>query len=623
MKNGSWKLFEPVTIRNLKIKNRIVMLPMGNNLHSSTGEVTHKLIDYYEEVAQGGAGIIIVQAAYITDEFGGSRLRIDSNDFIPGLNQLAETIKSWGARAGIQINHRGYPSPGEITINDLADHRIQKLIEAFGKAAERAKGAGFEMVEIHGGHGYLIAQFLSGLTNQRADAYGGPLEKRMAFPIQVYQKVREAVGENFPISFRMSGDEFIPGGIGLDDTKKLSGHLEKEGLNLVSLTAGKGPDTREWFIQPMAFPRGCLTTLSQELKKSVKLPILIAGRINDPVLANSILEEGRADLIGMGRGLIADPHLPKKALSGELDEIRKCIGCNFCHGKRFILALPLKCAINPGAGRERETVLTPAQTRKRVLIIGGGPSGLECAHMLVERGHEVLLFERAPVLGGRLRVAAIPPHKEEINELLDFLIKRAKREKVSVFLNHEADRSTIQDLDPDVLVLATGAKPIFPDIPGLSKGFCYTAEEALTQNLIERDVIVLGAGLVGCETADFLLTKGKKVTLVEKLPDLGLDLEPITRKVLLRRISERDPVIHTSTEIVNIGAGNALLRDRTGNESFSRFDVIVLAVGYTAADDLVQAGGFPELETHTIGDCSTPRGIFEAIHEGNRVGRLI
>ena len=599
------------------------MLPMGNNLHSSTGEVTHKLIDYYEEVAQGGAGIIIVQAAYITDEFGGSRLRIDSNDFIPGLNQLAETIKSWGARAGIQINHRGYPSPGEITINDLADHRIQKLIEAFGKAAERAKGAGFEMVEIHGGHGYLIAQFLSGLTNQRADAYGGPLEKRVSFPLQVYRRVREAVGKEFPISFRLSGDEFLPGGISLADTETVAAALEKEGVDLISVTAGKGPDTREWVIQPMAFPRGCLVDLSDRLKQSLKVPILTAGRINDPVLANSILEEGRADLIGMGRGLIADPYLPKKTLSGRLDEVRKCIACNFCHGKRFARDLQIKCAINPEAGRKREVALIPAKKRKRVLIIGGGPSGLECAHTLVERGHEVLLFERAPVLGGRLRAAAIPPHKEEINELLDFLIKRAKREKVSVFLNHEADRSTIQDLDPDALVLATGAKPMFPDIPGLSKGFCYTAEEALTQNLIERDVIVLGAGLVGCETADFLLTKGKKVTLVENLPDLGLDLEPITRKVLLRRISEKNPVVHTSTEILKIEAGNALLRDRTGNESFSRFDAIVLAVGYTAADDLVQAGGFPELETHTIGDCSAPRGIFEAIHEGNRVGRLI
>lgn len=620
MDNRDWKLFEPITIGNLKIRNRMVMLPMGNNLQSSTGEITQKLVDHYDEVAQGGVGLILVQAAYITDEFGGHRLRIDSNRFIAGLNQLAETLQSRGVRAGIQISHPGYPSSGDETINHLSHDRIQRLTEAFGKAAERAKGAGFDLVEIHGGHGYLIAQFLSGLTNQRTDVYGGPLERRTAFPLQVYRRVREALGKGFPISFRLSGDEFLPGGIGLADATTLAALLEKEGVDLISVTAGKGPETKEWVIQPMAFPRGCLTPLSDRMGQSIKVPLLVAGRINDPVLANSILEEGRADLVGMGRGLIADPHLPEKALSGKLDEIRKCIGCNFCHGKRFVLDLPLKCAINPRAGGMRETTLTPTRKRKKILIIGGGPSGLECAHTLVVRGHEVLLFEKAPLLGGKLRLAAIPPHKEEINELLEFLIKRARREKVSVFLNHEAGRSTLEDLDPDVLVLAAGARPIFPDIPGLTRRICYTAEEALTRNLTEREVIVLGAGLVGCETADFLLTKGKRVTLIEKLPDLGLDLEPITRKVLLRRISEKNPVVHTSTEIVNIEAGRALLRHHNGTESSEGFEAIVLAVGYSAADDPVLAGGFPGLEIHAIGDCQTPRGIFEAIHEGNRAG---
>jgi len=596
---------------------------MANKLHGSIGEVTQKLTDYYEEVAKGGTGLIIVQAAHITDEFGGSRLQIDSDDFISGLNELAEAIKAWGARAAIQIAHRGYLTLNGITVNDLDDDKIQKVIEDFGKAANRVKRAGFEMVEIHGAHGYLIHQFLSGLTNGRSDAYGGTLEKRMAFPIQVYRKVREAVGENYPISFRMSGDEFIPGGINLDDTKKFATYLEKEGVDLISLSAGKGPETREWVIQPMAFPRGCLTTLAQELKKSVRLPILIAGRINDPVLANSILEEERADLTGMGRGLIADPYLPQKALFGKLDEIRKCIACNYCHGKRMILDLSLKCAINPEVGEKRETTAIPVRSKKKVLIVGGGPSGLECAHTLVERGHEVLLFEKTPLLGGKLRVAAVPPHKEEINELLNFLVTRAKREKVSIFVNDEADESTIQDVHPDALILATGGKPIFPDIPGLKREFCYMAEEVLTRNLIEKQIIILGCGLVGCETAEFLGVKGKKITLIEKLPDLGLDIEPITRKLLLRRILEKEPIIHTSAEIVKIDGGKALICDKSGNESLLDFDAVVLAVGYSPNDDLRRSDRLLELETYAIGDCSTPRGIFEAIHEGNRVGRLI
>ncbi len=622
-KNKHWKLFERITIKGLQLKNRIALLPMGNKLHSSRGEVTPKLVDFYEEVAKGGTGLVIVQAAYITDEFGGTRLRIDSDDFVSGLNELAETIQSWGARAAIQIAHRGYLPSERLTINDLDDVRIQKLIEAFGKGAERAKRAGFEMVEIHGAHGYLIPQFLSGLTNKRTDGYGGSLEKRMTFPIQVYRRVREAVGKSYPISFRMSGDEFLSGGISIEDSKKLAVILEEEGVDLISLSGGKGPETREWVIQPMALPRGCLTTLAQELKKTVKLPILIAGRINDPILANSILEEGKADLIGMGRGLIADPGLPRKALLGQLDEIRKCIACNYCHGKRLMQELPLKCTINPEAGGKKEAPFILSQKKKRVLVVGGGPAGMECAHTGHLKGHEVLLFEKTSILGGKLRVAALPPHKEEIGEFIDFLVKRTKREKIPLFLNHEVNEETIREVNPDVLVLATGAKAIFPNIPGLTKKISYTAEEALTQDLRGDRITVLGAGLVGCEVTEFLGLKGKRVTLIEQLPDIGLDLEPTTRKLLLRRILEKDPVIHRSTQIVEIEGDKAFLRDARGNESSSSFDAIVLAVGFSPNDDLMEKMGFPEIETHSIGDCLTPRGILEAIHEGDWVARTI
>lgn len=623
MKNRDWKLFQPITIKGLTLKNRIALLPMGTKLHNALGEVTEKLVDYYEEVAKGGAGLVIVQAAYVTDEYKGSRLRISSDDFVSGLNELAEGIQSWGARAAIQISHRGYLSTEGPTINDLDEPGIRKLIEAFGEAAERAKRAGFEMVEIHGAHGYLIPQFLSGLTNRRTDDYGGTFEKRMTFPLKVLRSVRKAVGDKFPISFRMSGDEFLPGGISLDDSKNLAVHLEKEGLDLISLTAGKNPDIREWMIQPMAFPRGCLTSLSQEMKKAVVLPILIAGRINEPVLANSILEERKADLIGMGRGLIADPCLPKKALAGELDQIRKCIACNFCHGKRFAQGLPLKCAINPEAGMKKETVLIAGRKGRRVLVAGGGPSGLECAHSLQERGHEVLLFEKSGVLGGRLRTAAIPPHKEEIGEFLTFLVTRAKSEKLPVFLNQGVNRSTIENLHPDVLVLATGGKPIVPSISGLSMDVCYTAEEALTRDLHEQRILILGGGLVGCEVAEFLMSKGKEIAIVEILPDLGLDLEPITRKLLLKRLLEKKPGIHTSTEISKIEKGKALFQPQTGGEGFLHFDAIVLAVGFSPNDDLLQSAQPLALETYSIGDCLTPRGIFEAIHAGNRIGRLI
>jgi 2,4-dienoyl-CoA reductase-like NADH-dependent reductase (Old Yellow Enzyme family)/thioredoxin reductase len=623
MKNENWKLFTPVTIKGLQVRNRIALLPMGNKLQSATGEVTPQLIDFYEEVAKGGAGLVIVQAAYVTDEFGGKRLVIYSDDYVSGLNCLAETIKAWGARVGIQISHPGYRAADKKSVNTMNDQAIENMIEAFGRAAERARRAGFEMVEIHGAHGYLIPQFLSGLTNERTDAYGGGWEKRMTFPIRVYRKVREAVGEDFPISFRLSGDEFVRGGISLEDTKKIARILEGEGVDLISLSAGKGPETGEWSIQPMALPRGCLAHLSQELKPLIHIPVLVAGRINDPVLANSILEEGKADLVGMGRALIADPWLPRKAWEGRLPEIRKCLACNYCHGKRLIFELPLKCTVNPEAGRRREMALIPARKKKRVLVAGGGPGGMECAYTLHQRGHEVLLFEKTAFLGGKLRLAAIPPHKEEIREFTEFLIQRIWREKIPVFLNYEVEASTLRAVQPDALVLATGAKAICPSIPGMDKEFCITVEEALTRDLGARRILVLGGGMVGCETAEFLAMKGKKITLVEKLPELGLDVEPRTRKLLLKRLLEFRPAIHTSTEVVRVEGGRAILRDLKGQESEASFAAFVFAAGFAADDSLLDSLKSAALEIQCIGDCSAPRGILEAIHEGNRAGRLI
>jgi 2,4-dienoyl-CoA reductase-like NADH-dependent reductase (Old Yellow Enzyme family)/thioredoxin reductase len=623
MRNSTWGLFEPIKINRLEMKNRIVMLPMGNKLHSSIGEVTQKLIDYYVERAKGGTGLIIVQSADVTDE-SEQNLRICSDDYVSGLNDLAESIKMWGARVAIQLVHRGYGPADGFTINDLGEEKIRKLVEAFGKAAERAKRAGYEAVEIHGAHGYLIAQFLSGFSNKRTDSYGGTLGRRMAFPIQVYRRVRAAVGEQFPVFFRISGEEFVPGGITKEESSQTAETLEREGINLISLSAGRRGDTPEWITQPMAMPRGVLTPFSSELKKRLTIPVLVAGRINDPVLANSIIEEGKADLVGMGRGLIADPWFPRKALQGELEEIRRCVACNHCQGKRNYLKLSVRCAINPQAGKEREAAVLPARRRRRVLVVGGGPGGLECAHTLYERGHEVLLFEKMPQLGGKLLTAAVPPHKEERNELRDFLVKRAKRERISLFLNHEADAPTVREVQPEVLVFANGANPIFPAIPGLNRNYCYTAEEALNRDLPEDEILILGGGLVGCEVAEFLAAKRKRVTLFEILPDLGTDLEPyVTRKLLLRRLMDLKPTLHTSTEVYAVEGKKALYHDGKGREGSCTFDAIVFAVGFSPDEALIKSMEHLELETFRIGDCVTPRGIFEAIHEGSMIGRSI
>lgn len=619
MKNKDWKLFESIKINRLLLNNRLVMLPMSNELHDSRGEVTPRMVDFYRERARGGVGLIIIELTLVTDDHKASHLNISSDNFISGLSELAEAIQSHGARASIQIGHRGSQHAAIPPVNDMDEAGIQRIIEAFGLAAARAKRAGFDAVEIHGGHGYLINQFLSGLSNNRTDQYGGSLEKRKSFAVQVYRRVRESVGKNFPISFRLSGSEFNPAGIDVAETCSIAKTLEEEGVDIISVSAGNR-ESLEWVVQPMAQPRACLAFITDEVKKTVNIPVLIAGRINDPVLANSILTEGRADLIGMARGLTADPDLPRKALCGKLDDIRKCIACNYCHGIRHVRRQPVRCAINAAVGREKETITTPASKRKKVMVVGGGPGGMECAYVLNQRGHEVLLFEKGARLGGKLWVAAAPPHKEEIDEFREFLNNRLKRSSITVNLNHEVDDRTIETEKPDALVFATGAKPFLPPIPGLKDTAFYFAENVFFEGIKADDIVIIGGGQVGCELGEFLLEQGKKITIVEILPKICADVEFLNRKLLLKRIGKLNPKIVTGATISEVDKEKLIYLDKEGKEKYIEFGAIVVAAGYQPDEALFHLRRYAPVETHFVGDCVGARGIYAAIREGNDVG---
>ncbi len=625
MRNSEWKLFEPLTIKGLRFKNRIVMLPLANKLHSITGEVTQRLIDYYIERARGGAGLIIVQLSTITTDLSSSRLNISLDDYIAGLNDLAEAIKLWGCSAAIQIGHRGSWANKRMDVNKMGMRDIEDMTDAFGLAAGRARRSGFEAVEIHGAHGYLVAQFMSGFSNKRADDYGGSLEKRMVFPVKVVRRVREAVGDNFPISFRLSCTELLQGGMTVEDSKMIAAILEKEGVDIISVSAGRGPESREWTVQPMAMERGCLVPMAEEIKRSIHIPVLVGGRINDAYLANEILEEGKADLVGMGRPLVADPWLPDKALGGRLDEIRKCIACNYCHGKRVTLGLPIRCAVNPEAGREKRKVSVLAKNRKKILIAGGGAAGLECAHVLAEAGHEVLLFEKGEELGGKLRLAALPPNKGEINELTEYLIRRLQKGKAGVFLNYEVKEETIEETGVNVFVCATGAAAVTPEVIGLREDAWCMAEEVLLGYPTGHEIVIIGGGLVGCETAEFLITEGKRVTVIERLPSLCEGIEPITRKLLLGRLKKGNVNVCIKS-LVHEAIGDKLIyRNESSLESQVSFDTLVFATGYMSNDRLYKAITKQKkgVKVFSIGDCKTPRGIYDAIHEGHMTGCML
>ncbi len=561
-------LFQPFNLGKLELRNRLIMPPMVTFLASEAGAVTQRMIDYYAERARGGVGLITVESAYVLEKDRDmGRLGIENPQLQVGLAELAEAIQEQGARAFLQLNHRG----SVLTIqrgkgpDELGQEEIGSLIEAFGEAALRAKKAGFDGVEIHGANVYLISQFLSPLTNHRTDRYGGDLEGRLSFPVEILLRVRKKVGEDFPVNFRMVGHQYTDGGLDLEDGKAIARRLEEVGATALHVVAGS-PAAPYWHTPPMAVPRGCHAELAGEIKKAVRIPVIAVGRINDPLLAEQILEEGKADLVAMGRALIADPALPLKAREGRFVEIRKCLACNHCRKRVIQMNRTVRCAVNAQAGRERDTRIHPSPRSRRVLVIGGGPAGMEAARVMALRGHRVTLYEKKARLGGQVNLAVIPPHKEELQNLLDYLVFQLEALKVRTCLGTEATADTVEQEKPEAILLAAGARPLIPEIPGMRGEALFTPEEALGQNRpMGKKILVIGGGMVGCEVAEYLAARGKRVTIVEKLPEIAPGMDGSTRRLLLERLDRLSVRMITEAEVLSLEGDVAVLRQ--GGES--------------------------------------------------------
>ncbi|MEM2179159.1 MAG: FAD-dependent oxidoreductase, partial [Candidatus Methanomethylicaceae archaeon] len=518
------KIFEPINIGSLEIKNRIVMPPMSTNFANEDGSVSERQIRYYEARAIGGVGLIIVEATCIESSIGKLnpiQLCIDNDKFIAGLNELAEAITRYGARAAIQLHHAGrrarvtngkqpvsasdgLSTPIGLKTRALTLKEIEELIELFAKAAERAKIAGFEAIELHGAHGYLIGQFLSPLTNRRTDKYGGDINGRARFAIEIVRRIKEKLGENFPLIFRISGDEYINGGLDIEETKIISKLLEKEGVNALHISAG-AYETRHWTSAPMCIPRGHLVYLAEKIKQIVNIPVITVGRINDLYLAEDIIKNKKADLVSMGRALIADPEIINKTLNGKIENIRRCIACNRCLS-RLDEKLHISCTVNPIAGKEYKIRVKKASKPKKVLIIGGGPAGMEAARIAAIRGHEVILYEEKDKLGGQLILATIPPHKEEMKSILEYYTQELSKLEIEIKIGRKATLKDIEKISPEIIILATGAKPIIPSIPGIKNKNVITAWDVLLNTTkVGDNVVIIGGGMVGCETAEYLI----------------------------------------------------------------------------------------------------------------------
>jgi len=645
------KLFEPIYIGKLKVKNRLVMLPMGTAYATASGEVTERTIGYYGERAKGGAGLITVGniSPHLPNVM--NQLVLSSDWVLMGHYELVEKVHAYGARIAAQLNHAGKQKytesrlPGEELISSspipttflgevyptpkaLSKGEIYQTIEKYLQAAERAKKVGYDIVEIHGAHGYLVNQFLSPFMNKRKDEFGGSLENRMRFPLELIKAVQQAVGSEFPIGFRLSAEEFVPGGITLEESSIIAQMLEAAGVAYISVTVGIY-DTAHKMIDLMPDPEGWKEYVWDGIKKKVRIPVIAGGGLRHPDFCERLLEEKKADFIGLARPLFADPEWPKKAKEGRAGEIRLCISCNECmsgSARRRRGGGARYCAVNAATGREREfKEVTKASVAKRVMVIGGGPGGMEAARMASLRGHQVILYEKGEQLGGQLLIAGKSQRKRKLLWFRDYLVAQMKKLGVDVKLGNEVTTDLVEKVKPDAVVVATGAEPILLDIPIIGKRALNAWDLLKGRFKPEKErVAVVGGGMVGCEVAEYLLESENKVTIIEELSSLASDMEPFHRFSMFEYFKERDVLTLTMRKVVRVvERGVDVIDLNHGKEEFIEADWVVIAVGTKPVNNLIKDLREKIGELYCIGDCNQPRVILEAVYEGSLAGRQI
>jgi len=630
-------LFSPFRIGNLELKNRIVMPPMATNFSDLDGFVNDRHIAYYAERVKGGVGLIIFEHTGVLKQgkaFPNMAL-IESDRHIPSFKKLVETIHNEGGKIIIQINHAGRQTSSSITgfstvapspipcpvskemPKELSLEEIQEIIEAFRKAAGRVKASGADGVEIHMAHGYLLNQFLSPFSNQREDEYGGNRDRRMRMAIETLIAVRNEVGQDYLVTCRLSGDEYIEGGLKIEDTKEIAKALEKNGADALHITACVGASG--YLIHPPYYAEeGIFIPLAQAIKSVASIPVIAVGRIRNPALANQILEENKADLVSMGRVLIADPHFPTKTLQGKMDEVVPCISCNRC--ALSIRKGPLQCAVNPETGREMIFKFQKATSPKKVWIIGGGPAGMKAAEISASRGHQVTLYEKEKNLGGQFLLAALPPHKKILNEFIRYLTGKLKTLPIKIELEKSFHPDLLDKEKPDIVILATGARPYFPPIDGLKDSRAFSVIDALTHpNRLGKKVLIIGGGGIGAEVADYLSENGIEVTLVEMREGIALDLAIHLQYFLNKRLREKGVRILTSTKAIRFEKGSLWVEDNQGKKKLEGFDSMIIAMGTLPNNEIIEKleGKVPEI--YVIGDALKPREMMEALVEGEEV----
>ncbi len=660
MRNKYPHIFEPLTIRRMTLKNRIMMTPMGTNYGDQNGEMTFVHIDYYEQRAKGGTGLLMVENASVFSPQGSNgttQLRIDHDNFIPRLYYFTERMHKHGACVGIQINHAGasavsartgeqpvsasdIPSKagGEIP-RPLEKEEIYNIVKKYGEAAKRAQTAGFDCVEIHAGHSYLLSQFLSPTTNKRTDEFGGSPENRARFTKLVVEEVRKQVGPFFPIFVRISADEFVEGGNTLEDAIEYLQYFQEE-VDVFDVSAGLNSSI-QFQIDANYLPDGWRSYMAKAVKEKYGKPCVTMGNIRDPKVAEEILERGDADIIGMGRGLIADPNWVNKVEFNREDELRKCISCNVgCAGHRIGLNLPIRCTVNPAVNANDEYYKRKVNKPCNVVVIGGGTAGLEAACTAAEVGCTTFLLEKKAELGGLSVQISKIPDKKRLADFPKYMINRAsKLRNLFIFKNNNTTVDQIKSLNPDIIVNATGSNPTLPPIKGLldlvDKDDSNVATvikmierlDSYPEDMSGKKVAVVGGGAVGLDVMEYFTERGAEVTIIEMLPIIGNGLDPITKCDTAAKMTKYNVRQMTNTALQEVCNDKFIVKNPEGEIENIDFDLGFICLGMRSntpiIDELNTAFEDTNVEIYNIGDSKRARRIIEGTEEGRDIIKVL